>query len=901
MPVYKADVFIAYSLNEYSSNISADFERSHVVAKALKEELEKNGFTCILHSPSESEQSFENTPVLAKSCKLFLMVVDEGVFKKTNDNGRLKDDTWSIKELQGFLSKDCYKVHDSKSGYVNAKEDVRLFLANLSIPDLQFNNLHEVFENNPPIRTKSALMNWVKARLMGGGHSTLPDIASSWDIETASFWETMYPPIRPSTSEIEFYSRFLREKQEDRPPRVLILGSTLEFIHMCLGAGIQDIAIVDSSVEYCKQVLSRVDENDLNKITTIYCDWSEMETNSELTPESYDIILGDLAIGNVPPDRLDATVKAISSLLCYKGYWLGKNICRRNSSGSGGKTALVSLMKNVCAKMDASSPTSVEAAFAETIYKVALYATANPRGRSSQPKDPLVGSYSEIRFGLFSSVLEEALNEPTASDSEKELFSVFNRISSKLSKKKLKFYIYRVQTLVSIAMKNNLIVSDVGFGNDIYSPDFPLIVFEKKRIRSYYDNGIEATLKSIACFFQEHYDESTSVSSWVKMLQSQYHIVKLQKAISSSEIISGYVGAGTVWQKIQQGIISEITGEDLREDNRSTSEEPMIGAGESPKALVSLGLNSKLNCVIRGIQISRLDRELQFINNISILSDDAKNKLIVNYQYAILLLLSSALPNLDEGEVSLWTLVLHKLMHSLYNRDLRCWEPREAPWLTAKICISAADVKMREAERVYFKQAIDRMIETYKKDTHDWFCPVGSPLESIALCVDALIDFQGKNADYKERIQAVFKNLLEGYVLNGRLYDTIVHYPLGRFAFSKLPKTQAELDKDLEDGAPHQKQIINRVSFFSSLLRIICIALSDGLFDDREKNEELYKCGNIIAHRLIEFWEMFEKSKDLYSIIEYINIVDVGTVPQILYSLLQCLLDYHTLLQERTK
>lgn len=143
---------------------------------------------------------------------------------------------------------------------------------------------------------------------------------SGWGKKLAETWTNNVPPSRPSCSEICVYTSYLRRIQSAKKERIklLVLGSTPEFRDWGYEENL-DITVVDKSEEYY-QAISREIRHKNIKEKLIISLWEDMELEEE-----YDIIIGDLAVGNIDGDRLDDFLKAVSSALLPGGYFIGKS------------------------------------------------------------------------------------------------------------------------------------------------------------------------------------------------------------------------------------------------------------------------------------------------------------------------------------------------------------------------------------------------------------------------------------------------------------------------------------------------------------------------------------------------------------------------------------------------
>lgn len=143
---------------------------------------------------------------------------------------------------------------------------------------------------------------------------------SGWGKELANIWTNNVAPSRPSCSEICIYTHYLRKIQEKihRPIKLLVLGSTPEFRDWGYDENLE-IYVVDKSKDYYEQVSREIRHKNL-KETVYYSAWEDMHFN-----EKFDIIIGDLSIGNIEPKKFKNFLNNIHNSLSSEGLFLGKS------------------------------------------------------------------------------------------------------------------------------------------------------------------------------------------------------------------------------------------------------------------------------------------------------------------------------------------------------------------------------------------------------------------------------------------------------------------------------------------------------------------------------------------------------------------------------------------------
>lgn len=144
---------------------------------------------------------------------------------------------------------------------------------------------------------------------------------SGWGKELANIWTNNVAPSRPSCSEICVYTSYLRkiQKKVHRPIKLLVLGSTPEFRDWGYDENLT-VSVVDKSKEYYKQVTQELRHKNL-KETVYYSQWENMKFI-----EKYDIIIGDLSIGNVEQTQFKDFLINIRDALSDDGIFIGKSM-----------------------------------------------------------------------------------------------------------------------------------------------------------------------------------------------------------------------------------------------------------------------------------------------------------------------------------------------------------------------------------------------------------------------------------------------------------------------------------------------------------------------------------------------------------------------------------------------
>ena len=150
---------------------------------------------------------------------------------------------------------------------------------------------------------------------------------SGWGRELASIWTNNVPPSRPSVEELCVYTQLLRQVQKNlsNTAKLLVLGSTPEFRDWGYEENLA-ITVVDKSKGYYKRVSREIRHKNLKEIVSIQR-WEKMQF-----PEQFDLIIGDLSIGNINPLELEQFLVNISKALSPNGLFVGKSFFWTDSS-----------------------------------------------------------------------------------------------------------------------------------------------------------------------------------------------------------------------------------------------------------------------------------------------------------------------------------------------------------------------------------------------------------------------------------------------------------------------------------------------------------------------------------------------------------------------------------------
>ncbi|MBD3312828.1 methyltransferase domain-containing protein [Candidatus Woesearchaeota archaeon] len=133
---------------------------------------------------------------------------------------------------------------------------------------------------------------------------------TGWDKDRfVHYWKHYLPPARPSESELEFFRKKISERKGEEKPKVLILGSTIEFRNLCSELGAEVICLDFSRYNY--DYLSKdVKEKD---------NFAEGSWTDTVLDERFDFILGDNVINVIPKEDAERLLRNCSKMLKPEG------------------------------------------------------------------------------------------------------------------------------------------------------------------------------------------------------------------------------------------------------------------------------------------------------------------------------------------------------------------------------------------------------------------------------------------------------------------------------------------------------------------------------------------------------------------------------------------------------
>lgn len=141
-------------------------------------------------------------------------------------------------------------------------------------------------------------------------------LAAKWDVQ--SHWHLMLPPSRPSARYLEFVRIYVERMPRDA--NIAVLGSTPELRDLCVEAGRPNVHVLERSDAFhaaCSELLVYENPSEVLHLG----EWLDVLPTMSV---SFDLILSDLTLGNVPYEHRSEFFSGISEALRPGGFFLDK-------------------------------------------------------------------------------------------------------------------------------------------------------------------------------------------------------------------------------------------------------------------------------------------------------------------------------------------------------------------------------------------------------------------------------------------------------------------------------------------------------------------------------------------------------------------------------------------------
>lgn len=269
-------------------------------------------------------------------------------------------------------------------------------------------------------------------------------LVAHWNEELAALWTRNIPPCRPSWSEMTIYTKYLRKKQAQFPHRrikLLILGSSAEFRDWGYQENM-DVTIIDCSEKYHDTIKREMRHKYCEERLVVQC-WQDMTFKNE-----FDLIVGDLVIGNLYPEEIPKFLKSISNALMEDGFFMTKSFFRdENKPIKSYEEIIIDYYKNGITYHP----------YPQLIYDIAMYCVDNETGLLN-----------------FNHMYKEALKIYESGIITDGTFEKFEHLGWEKEMK----YLFNIPTFKQWEnwIAEYLKIHNKEYGIDLYSKDFPIYI-----------------------------------------------------------------------------------------------------------------------------------------------------------------------------------------------------------------------------------------------------------------------------------------------------------------------------------------------------------------------------------------------------------------------------------------
>lgn len=212
---------------------------------------------------------------------------------------------------QNFFNSAGFCFHKSLPGWL-------VLCYTVAMTDVLFRKIIQKLVRYLPREDIQNLDNTIHHQLMRRD-SQFPEHLSYWYWEKQiDNWDSCPSPIRPSEGDLEIYRSFLPQKGNKM--RILILGSTPELRDLAAQVTEEKVYVADFSYRMPAAMLPYTFFVDPMRETWVRSNWFELPF-----PEKFfDLILGDLMLQQLPPDRETEFLAKMQELLKRGGVFLSR-------------------------------------------------------------------------------------------------------------------------------------------------------------------------------------------------------------------------------------------------------------------------------------------------------------------------------------------------------------------------------------------------------------------------------------------------------------------------------------------------------------------------------------------------------------------------------------------------
>lgn len=789
---------------------------------------------------SETGDDFRKNEIDALSkVKYFILVLSKDIFDWDIGNRGEEIDEIKVELEKIFKRKDVTFICVAQQGF-NWKSDEILnnFLKYFTEDD--YNRLYTVAYlvydhsnfNNDFLKTLStAKSNRIMERLG----------KIEWDECMAKTWENIVSPSKPSPSELAIYKEYLLKIKNNiagQEAKMLILGTTNEFRDLAQELDFTTY-IVDNSKSYYNE---RSKNRTINPEKEIFVEsnWIYMSDSLKLKNNMFDVVIGDLAIGNVCPTEINRLMKNIYDLLKEGGYYLGKSIFSYQSEKIN-NTKINEVLEEYF-KKKADNPNI--SAFASAMYYLSVY--AKEEGDTE--------NYSKIAFHKIAYPITSYIDK-NPNHAQDEISTIFANLGKKMN---ISFYVYDIGYYVGLC-KNYFDIQDVRYGKDIYSKNFPLIIFKKKSGNAVM-NGADDFIPYLYGILRQE-DKKEYIKLWQNSLSSLYFLIKLNN-ISHGENRTLEYNVNKVVSMVKENL--------------------------------EVDLNDKLLLEFKEYNDKTIESESKQFTREDCSENSVVLEMRLNYSLAILCYVTSKLPevvNYYKNSNSAFSMIVKRLFMG-DRRSGNLWKPTDELWISAKVLLCLGDAysswgnsenKEDKNNRTSINDALSYIISSFPRDVLQnenwWNCKLGSDLDNKALCCEVLLDYYNKlKHASKQNIMTIFKKIYNYYLDGNKIHETLIRFSIGENLIEEV--LSDENDKT-------HKVLTGRIEWLSILLRI---AIFISKYDKQKQlSSDAKEKTKLLVSELTAVWSRIMGKEN--EMIKKLSKQEIAAFPQIVYSLVRAFND----------
>lgn len=272
----------------------------------------------------------------------------------------------------------------------------------------------------------------------------------NWNDDLAIKWNNMVWPSRPSVADLYILKNYANKlrKNKDKKLKMLVLGSTAEYRDFAFEESIYCV-ILDKSEGYHNTINREIRHKEIignEKYEKVYFGlWEEMAFENE-----FDLIVGDLVVGNIDPNKLETLLQKISRALKPNGLFIQKNIFRIKRNEKNYEQAVKQYYTNY--------------------YGYHSYSYLNDIVAMHVCDDNNVLHFSKL-YDEYERLYKNNIIKKEEFDFMKTVGMVKNS--------KFTFYFYPVKDYLKLAKKYFKLIK-IEYGNDVDSKYMPIYILRKK-------------------------------------------------------------------------------------------------------------------------------------------------------------------------------------------------------------------------------------------------------------------------------------------------------------------------------------------------------------------------------------------------------------------------------------